>query len=162
MSEELAAEFVEELPPVDVYSNIEVEDVLRQLKANPGRWALVRKDAHEHFPKRFPGTEVYRHFAGTRHRYDIYLRWPEEGKPRRELTWETPPEYGASRQVQHDMIEDAVRQLKARPGKWAVVETWEGDANTSRRRKWTSRGLEAAIRTKDGQARLYARWPKDA
>lgn len=158
---ELFQGFVEGLPPVDKYFDREVEDILSQLKANPGRWALIQRDAHETLPKRFPGTECYRKKIGKRHRYDIYLRWPD-GSAMRELTWEEPAEHIANTPGRRRLVDETVKQLKARPGQWAIVESWEGDANTSRRDKWTRRGLEVAIRSREGHANIYARWPAGA
>lgn len=162
MNEPLSLEFVDELPPVEKYLDREVEDILIQLKANPGKWALICRDASEHLPNRFPGTEHHRQYVGKRHRYDIYLRWPVEGQPMRELTWEDPPEFIPNQTARRRMVDETVDQLMARPGQWAIVEKWEGNANTSRRKKWQDRGLEVVVRTRGGFGHIYARWPKDA
>ena len=163
MPEGLSLDFIEELPEVERVSDQEVADIMAQLKERPGEWALVRRDAHEGFHKRFPGADCYRVPLG-KGRYDIFLRWLEAGmtRPIRPLTWEEPPTFPANDMEKRREADEIVEQLKARPGQWAIVEKFEGTTNHSRRKKWKDRGVEVASRAQGKFAVIYARWPENA
>lgn len=70
------------------------------------------------------------------------------------MKWQEPPMPGHSTAAQ---IEAEVRELKANPGKWALVR--EGMSSTGATSPWKERGCEATSRKgADGRVDVWARW----
>lgn len=73
------------------------------------------------------------------------------------LRWETPPTSSRGR-GRAPAIDAVVEELKANPGKWALVRE---DAASNARTPFVKRGCEVRNVTKADSHRvtLYARWP---
>lgn len=75
-------EWVDELPPIDHRTKAarESDAIVRRLKDNPGRWALVvpnakRRDAERAYKRR--GCDTAARASTVGEGLDVFARWPE-------------------------------------------------------------------------------------